>query len=98
MGLRNVFKVRIGVKFYCSKAVSRFVFSPTFPDELKDEFRSSFIVHENFASPEEEDRLMAEFEPHLKRHIYEKDHWDNVSLSRAVSFFFHTFQKEKRMK
>lgn len=79
MVLRNVFKVRVGVKFYCSKAVSRFVFSPTFPDELKDEFRSSFIVHENFASPEEEDRLMAEFEPHLKRHIYEKDHWDNVS-------------------
>ena len=61
--------------------VPRFEYSPEFPAELRPEFESSFLVHENFVSLEEEEQLMKEFEPHLKRHIYEKDHWDNVSLN-----------------
>ena len=47
-------------------------------------FSSSFLVHEDFVTVEEEAALMAEVEPHLKRLVYEKDHWDEV---RKVSSF-----------
>ena len=62
-----------------------FEFSKVFPETLKGEFESSFIVYENFVSLKEEDSLMAEFEPHLKRHLYEKDHWDNVSTCHCTA-------------
>ena len=40
--------------------------------------QSSFRLHPNFITPEEEENLMKEVEPHLKRQVYEKDHWDDV--------------------
>ena len=44
------------------------------------EFINSFLIYNDFISKSEEEQFMSEVEPHLKRHIYEKDHWDDVSL------------------
>merc|ERR1712098_74521 len=32
----------------------------------------------NFITDQEEENFMSEIEPHLKRQIYEKDHWDDA--------------------
>ena len=40
--------------------------------------QSSFRLYPDFISLEEEENLMKEVEPHLKRQVYEKDHWDEV--------------------
>jgi len=66
----------------------RMVFSQQFPAELRTEFETSFLVHPHFVSQEEEENLMTELQPHLKRHIYEKDHWDN-----AIAGFRETERK-----
>merc|ERR1712062_940424 len=51
---------------------SRSDFSPSkidWPKEMSDELESSFEVIND---------LMKEVEPHLKRLVYEKDHWDEA--------------------
>ena len=57
-----------------------YYFHQNWLSENKAEFTESFIVHDDFVTETEEESLMSELEPHLKRHIYEKDHWDDVSL------------------
>lgn len=47
------------------------------PDTLK-EIVSSFRVVNDYLSEDEEDTLMKEVEPHLKRLHYENDHWDDA--------------------
>jgi len=42
------------------------------------EFINSFLIYNDFISKSEEEQFMSEVEPHLKRHIYEKDHWDDA--------------------
>jgi hypothetical protein len=39
------------------------------------------LVHENFINEQEENSLLEEIEPYLKRMRYEFEHWDNVSNS-----------------
>ena len=56
----------------------KFRFSSGFESALAAKFSSSFLVHENFVTEEEEEALMSEVEPHLGRLVYEKDHWDEV--------------------
>ena len=56
----------------------KFRFSSGFESALAAKFSSSFLVHENFVTEEEEAALMSEVEPHLGRLVYEKDHWDEV--------------------
>jgi len=68
---------------------SDFAYSVNFPSELKEQFEESFLVHTNFISLAEEHSLMGELEPHLKRHLYEKDHWDD-----AISMFRETERKQ----
>ena len=57
---------------------TKFSYSKNFPEDLKEKFSNSFLIYENFVTPQEEENLMVEFEKHFKRHLYEKDHWDNA--------------------
>ena len=67
-------------RFYSTKLHnSSFAFSKNWSDEHRREFIDSFLIYNEFISKSEEEQFMNEVEPHLKRHIYEKDHWDNVS-------------------
>lgn len=67
---------------------TKFIFNDNFPVNLKKEFAESFLIYENFVNEEEEKNLMEEFEKHFKRHLYEKDHWDN-----AIAKFRETEKK-----
>ena len=40
---------------------------------------------------EEEAALMSEVEPHLKRLVYEKDHWDEVGTGNCFHFQLNSF-------
>ncbi len=40
----------------------------------------SFLVYEDFITKEEEDSLLAELEPYLRKLRYESSHWDDVSI------------------
>ena len=55
-----------------------FFFHPGFSLENREKFAESFLIFENFVTEKEEESFMKEMEPHLKRHVYEKDHWDDV--------------------
>ncbi|XP_023334732.1 alpha-ketoglutarate-dependent dioxygenase alkB homolog 7, mitochondrial [Eurytemora carolleeae] len=87
-GVVNGLRLSLKFSFKSYTTQQGFIFSKSFPDSLKQEFESSFLIYENFVSLTEEENLMAEFEPHLKRHLYEKDHWDN-----AISGFRETEKK-----
>jgi len=71
-----------------SPSPTRFNFTKNFPDELKNDFVRSFLVYQDFVTEQEEENLMIEFEKYFKRHVYEKDHWDN-----AISKFRETEKK-----
>jgi hypothetical protein len=57
---------------------SLYHFHDGFDASLVDRFTSSFLLTEDFITSEEEQSLLTEAETHLKRIIYEKDHWDEV--------------------
>ena len=68
-------------RFYSSKLQnSSFAFSNNWSDDNRREFIGSFLIYNEFITTIEEEQFMSEVEPHLKRHIYEKDHWDDVSF------------------
>ena len=68
-------------RFYSTKLHnSSFAFSNNWSDDNRREFISSFLIYNEFITTIEEEQFMSEVEPHLKRHIYEKDHWDDVSF------------------
>lgn len=50
-------------------------FHPGFCEDNKEKFAESFLIFDNFVTEYEEKTFMKEVEPHLKRHVYEKDHW-----------------------
>ena len=60
-------------------------FSPDHTEVSAKSFSDSFRLLTDFITLDEEDRLFKEVEIHLKRHPYEKDHWDEVILS--ILFF-----------
>ena len=45
---------------------------------MQQVFKSMTLI-KDFITTEEEESLFKEVEPHLKRQVYEKDHWDEVS-------------------
>ena len=56
-------------------------FSPSqkeWPKQMFTELESSFEVINDFIDETEENLLVKEVEPHLKRLVYEKDHWDEA--------------------
>ena len=61
-------------------------------------------MFDNFVSEGEERTFMKEMEPHLKRHVYEKDHWDDVSWGIILNifitkqFFFRPYKGSERQK
>jgi len=66
------------LRAFCSCSYSNFYFHPGFEPANVDKFANSFLIYENILSEKEEEAFMREMEPHLKRHVYEKDHWDNA--------------------
>ena len=57
--------------------------SPTWKEEDSPQLRSAVVrdmqVYPDFISEREENSLLLELEPVLRRMRYEFDHWDNVS-------------------
>ncbi len=51
-------------------------------------FCKSFTLYQDFITPVEESNLVIEVDPHLKRQVYEKDHWDDV---RIITLNIHNF-------
>ena len=64
--------------FYSSETSTPYFYHPGFADDWKERFSESFLLYDDFVSEEEEQKLVKEVEPHLKRLVYEKDHWDEV--------------------
>ena len=50
-------------------------------DATRETLMRDMLIYEDFISEDEEQSLLSEVEPYLKRLRYEKDHWDNVSKS-----------------
>ncbi len=75
-------------RFASTAADSLYHFHAGFDPALASKFSSSFVVRADFVSAEEERALMAEVEPHLKRQVYERDHWDE-----AIAVFRETERK-----
>ena len=74
-------------------------FHPSFPSCLEERFTSSFLVMEEVVTEEEEQSFMEEMESHLKRHVYEKDHWDDaieVSPSYVAFYSSQGFRETER--
>ena len=69
-------------------------FHPSWRANNKHKFAQSFLIYDDFISEDEERSFMAEMEPHLKRHVYEKDHWDDVSCKFQV----HPFMQLKHFR
>ena len=71
------------IKKYCSILNDRLVSSYEPVQEIWNEsvlqnLQTSFQVIPNFITENEEKLMTKEVEPHLKRLIYEKDHWDEA--------------------
>ena len=69
---------------HCSQAHKNLYFHPGWSDELQEKFAKSFLIYDDFICESEETKFMSEMEPHLKRHVYEKDHWDDVSVNFRI--------------
>ncbi len=57
---------------------NKFFFSPNWCEDSIRLLRNSFLIMTDFISTDQEESLFKEVEPHLKRQVYEKDHWDEV--------------------
>lgn len=53
-------------------------FEGNWPQDVKEKFLADMTVIDNFITPEDENALMEEIEPYLKRMRYERDHWDDA--------------------
>ena len=66
-----------------------YYFHPACSEETVGAVGKAFQVVLDFVSKDEESKVLAHVEPHLKRMKYEHDHWDGVSR-----FWFYTFFSE----
>lgn len=53
-------------------------FEGAWPGDVQEKLLKDMIVIGNFISPEDEQSLLGEIEPYLKRMRYERDHWDDA--------------------
>jgi hypothetical protein len=51
-------------------------------------FEKTLLIKEDFLSNEEEESLLEEVDPYMKKLRYEYDHWDNVRLSWLEKYSF----------
>lgn len=51
-------------------------FHPEWPQSLMEKFKGSCLIIPDFISMSEENSLLQEIEPHMKRLRYETEHWD----------------------
>jgi len=82
--IKNPIKCTVFKQLSNLRNASQSEFSPSkidWPKEMSDELESSFEVINDFINEAEESDLMKEVEPHLKRLVYEKDHWDEAIVS-----------------
>lgn len=49
-------------------------------ENWREQLHNTMQIIPNFISIDEQQRLMEEIEPHIKRVPYEKAHWDDVSM------------------
>lgn len=63
-------------------------FEGNWPEDVKEKFIQDMGVVENFITSQEEQEILAEIEPYLKRMKYERDHWDE-----AINVFRETERK-----
>ena len=55
--------------------------------DLLELMKSSLLIKENFLSESEENNLLLEIEPTMKKRRYEFDHWDNVMKKLFTDYF-----------
>lgn len=58
-------------------------------ENTKNELKDDMLITYDFISEEEENQLLNEIEPYLKRLRYESNHWDDVSVKISYVHFFH---------
>lgn len=73
--LFNIKNKKKNVEFNARTFVTYF---DTNDEALENEIRSNMLVYDDFLSEKEEQTLMEEIEPYMKRLRYEFDHWDNA--------------------
>ena len=71
-------------EYLASAAEDLYKFCGNFPAERRAGFMASFRLQLDFVSRAEEEPFVSEMEPHLTRHKYERDHWDNVSDFKSM--------------
>lgn len=57
--------------------------------ELKSIFAKDLILIEDFISKEEEESLLSEIEPYMKKLRYEYDHWDDVKTQELLLVYIY---------
>ncbi|CAH1719017.1 unnamed protein product [Chironomus riparius] len=78
----------IGLKYNPNVVNSLMEFEGNWPEDVKEKFIQDMGVVENFISEQEEQEILTEIEPYLKRLKYERDHWDD-----AINVFRETERK-----
>ena len=79
--LNRIIPLRFITRHYSGSAsvlFSNLYFCTGWDEEKQEKFAESFLIFDNFITEQEEQNFMSEIEPHLKRQIYEKDHWDDA--------------------
>ncbi|KAG5684183.1 hypothetical protein PVAND_013423 [Polypedilum vanderplanki] len=84
----STLSVAVGLKSDKNVGKNLMEFEGNWPDEVKEKFINDMGVIENFITPDEENQILTEIEPYLKRLRYERDHWDE-----AINGFRETERK-----
>ncbi|XP_067636408.1 alpha-ketoglutarate-dependent dioxygenase alkB homolog 7, mitochondrial [Eurosta solidaginis] len=72
-----------------ANAATHFEFHGLWPSVEQQHFLKDLRLHTNFITTEEEEKLLEEIEPYMKRLHYEYDHWDDA---------IHGFRETERKK
>ena len=64
----------------CRQLVSYDPESSEWNQELRENLKISLKIIPNFITEKDEESLVKEVEPHLKRLVYEKNHWDEAII------------------
>ena len=83
--IRNIYPLKnldlkrpFSITCSCRQLVSYDPESSEWNQELRENLEISLKIIPNFITEKDEDSLLKEVEPHLKRLVYEKNHWDEA--------------------